>query len=175
MSSPLPSKAGYAKPILELLGDRNPLTVMAATADALAASIVGIDDAVLQKAEAPEKWSIADVIQHLADAEWVLGFRYRQIAAEDNVTLPFFDENAWARELKYQPINVERAMEDFRALREINLRFLRRIPEEKYSRAGFHPERGPESIEHCMKLYAGHDLVHLRQIGRIKTAVTAAS
>jgi hypothetical protein len=39
-------------------------------------------------------------------------------------------------------------------------------------RDGVHAERGEESVEHMIRLYAGHDLLHLEQLARIRRAVT---
>src|ERR1039458_4940011 len=46
---------------------------------------------------APGKWSIRQIVAHLADAEMVGAHRFRQVIAEDNPTLMAFDQDAWAR------------------------------------------------------------------------------
>ncbi len=56
-------------------------------------------------------------------------------------------------------------------LRERNLRLLRSLGAEERGRAGIHSVRGRETIEDIIKLTAGHDLVHRRQIDRIKQTV----
>ena len=48
---------------------------------------------------APGKWSIRQIIAHVADSELVCAHRMRQIAAEDNPTLIAFDQEAWTRNL----------------------------------------------------------------------------
>jgi hypothetical protein len=57
-------------------------------------------------------------------------------------------------------------------LRDANLRLISRIPASDYARVGVHSERGEESVAHMMKMYGGHDLLHRRQIERIRKAVT---
>ena len=161
----------YIQRMLDRIADRDPLKVMQSTGDSLRAAIAGIDPATLHRPEGVGKWSIAQVVQHLADCEWVLGFRFRKVAAETDVTLPFFNQDAWATELQFTPINVPQALDDFIALRTINLRFTRALPADRRARTGFHPERGNESIQHMLRLYAGHDLAHLAQIDRIKSTV----
>ena len=42
-------------------------------------------------------------------------------------------------------------------------------------RVGVHSERGEESVAHMIKMYAGHDLLHLAQLARIRRAVSSVS
>lgn len=58
-------------------------------------------------------------------------------------------------------------------LRQANLRLLTRASDGDLTRVGVHAERGDESVAHLIRLYAGHDLLHLKQIERIRRAVTA--
>lgn len=52
------------------------------------------------------------------------------------------------------------------------MRLLSRATPADMKRVGVHAERGEESVEHLIRLYAGHDLLHLRQLARIRAAVT---
>lgn len=56
----------------------------------------------------------------------------------------------------------------FEVLRRANLRLLARASAADLRRTGVHAERGEESLEHLRRLYAGHDLLHLRQIERVR-------
>lgn len=91
--------------------------------------------------------------------------------AQDRPTLTGYDQDAWAARLRYDQSNPEDALADFNVLRGGNLRLLARTTEADRKRVGLHTERGEESIEHMMRLYAGHDLLHLRQIARIREAI----
>jgi hypothetical protein len=51
------------------------------------------------------------------------------------------------------------------------LRLIERATPAELKRVGVHSERGEESIEYLVRLYAGHDLLHLRQIDRIRAVV----
>jgi hypothetical protein len=62
-------------------------------------------------------------------------------------------------------------MDQIRALRRSNLRLLRSLSPEELRRSGVHAERGEESVEHLLRLYAGHDLVHRRQLERIRAGL----
>ncbi len=67
-------------------------------------------------------------------------------------------------------MDLNEALEQIRVLRSANLKMLRRLSEAEMERYGIHSERGPESIRKILQLTAGHDLLHLNQIRRIKKA-----
>lgn len=162
--------AAYVASLLELLGSQDPIDIMDRTADELQAAVSGRSDDALETPEADGKWSIVEVIQHLADSEIVYGYRMRLIVAEDEPSIPGYDQNAWASNLRYANVPVSTALSDFRALRAINLRWLQGLSDKQLDRWGMHNERGQESVQHIVKLLAAHDLVHLNQIKRILTS-----
>lgn len=82
-----------------------------------------------------------------------------------------YDQDRWAERLHYDEADAAQALELFRVLRGANLRLLERATPEDLQRVGVHAERGEESVGYLIRLYAGHDLLHLRQIERIKRAV----
>jgi uncharacterized damage-inducible protein DinB len=153
------------------LGDRDPMPIHESTPAKVQQAIAGLDDAVLRKPERPGKWSILEVIQHLADSELVYGYRIRMIVSHPTPDIQGFDQDLWARELGYGQRDVRDALAEFRGLRESNVRLLKWLAPEKIERYGNHSERGKESVARMLKLYAAHDLVHLKQIERIKQTV----
>ena len=161
----------YVSAILELLGEREPLTVLREMPSSLSRAISGLSPKQLRTPERPGKWSIAQVLQHLADSEIVMGWRYRLIIAQDRPPLTGYDQDLWADRLHYEQANPLEALELFGVLRRANLRVLERLTPADLLRVGLHTERGEESIGHLLKLEAGHDLLHLRQIDRIHQAV----
>jgi hypothetical protein len=114
---------------------------------------------------------VLEVVQHLADTELVCGYRLRMIVSHPTPDIQGFDQDRWAKELEYGSRRLTDALSEFRSLRESNMRLLRSLGPEKLARYGYHSERGQESVLQIAKLYAGHDLVHLQQIERIKQAV----
>lgn len=161
----------YVRALLEVLGDRKPLEVLPRLMDEIRRAIDGIDPETLRKPEAPGKWSIIQVIQHLADTELVVGYRYRMILAQDSPPIPAYDQNLWADRLRYNEARLEEVLDQLRSIRESNLRLLRSLRPEEWERVGLHAERGPESVRRISELEAAHDLVHLRQIERIRNRV----
>ena len=161
------SGAEYTKAILAMLGDRDPIAVLTELVPWLERRLANVDDATLRRPEKPDKWAPIEVVQHLADAELVVGWRVRMILTQDTPSLPAFDQDTFARDLRYREIPLAEAMGQLSGLRTANLRLYRTLAPEALHRAGLHSERGPESIAHIMRMMAGHDLVHRRQIDRI--------
>jgi hypothetical protein len=162
----------YTGAVLDLLGDRKPMDVLQTTPPALRQLLAGMSDRQIAKPEATGKWSVRHVVQHLADSELVWGYRLRMVLAEDRPRLTGYDQDLWAERLRYDEADAERAADDFDVLRRSNLRLLAGAPRDAFKRVGVHAERGEESVEHMIRLYAGHDLVHLAQLDRIRQAVT---
>jgi hypothetical protein len=161
----------YVQALFDVLGDRDPLDTMPRTPALLRDAVEGVEDDALRRPEAPGKWSVVEVVQHLADSELVYGYRIRMTVAQDRPPIQGYDQDLWAQHLRYRDVRLEDALADFEALRTLNLRFLRALPDAAWERVGLHAERGEESVYQLTRLMGGHDLVHLRQIERVKRAV----
>lgn len=164
----------YIESLLSALGARDPLDVLRETPDAIQAAIAGVPDARLRRPEAAGKWSVAHVVHHLADSELVGAFRFRMILAHERPAIPAYDQDRWVERLHQPPGEVTEALDAFRFLRRENVRLLERLPAADRERVGVHAERGDESLGYMIRLYAGHDLVHRRQIDRILSANAVA-
>jgi uncharacterized damage-inducible protein DinB len=164
----------YTTAILDLLGDSKPIDVLKKTEAGLRRAIRGLSKKQLAKPEVPGKWSMRQVLQHLADSDLVWGYRVRMVLAQDRPTLTGYDQDQWADRLGYDEADAEQAIDDFAVLRRANLRLLKRASRDDLKRVGVHNERGEESVEHMMRLYAGHDLLHLRQLDRIRKGLRTA-
>jgi hypothetical protein len=119
---------------------------------------------IANRSEEAGKWSITEVLQHLADSELVFGYRLRMVIAHDRPTLTGYDQDLWANRLRYQGADAGQSLQDFGQLRDINLRMLDRVGTDAFHRVGMHTERGEETVAHMLRLYAGHDLLHIRQL-----------
>jgi hypothetical protein len=164
--------AAYTDALLELLGDRDPFEVQEGLLPGLRASLEGIDPADLRRPEAPGKWSVLDVVCHLADSELIYGYRLRMIVAEDEPALVGYDQDRWAERLHHDVRDLDLELERLESLRRSNLGFLRSLKDAEWDRVGRHSERGDESVRRVFEMLAAHDLVHLRQIERIKKSLT---
>jgi len=167
--------AAYTAAVLELLGARNPIEALQETVSALEQVRHGLSTEQVTQPEAPGKWSVRNVLQHLADSELVWGYRLRMVLSHDRPQLTGYDQDLWADRLRYDEADADQALQDFGVLRRANLRLLARASGEDLKRVGVHAERGAESVEHMIRLYAGHDLLHLEQLARIRRAVTRSA
>src|SRR5215210_224944 len=163
----------YTAALLQALGSRDPLEVLAATPAALEKAVAGLTPDQDGTPERPGKWSLRQVVQHLADSELVGGFRFRMVLAHDGPELPGYDQDLWAQRLRYEESDMATALNEFETYRRSNLRLLRRATPEEKKRVMHHSERGDEPLEYMIRLYAGHDRKHLGQIARIRQAIGA--
>jgi DinB superfamily len=168
---PVDKPGEYAQGLLNRLGDQDPLVVLAGLGAAVRKVFDGLPDATIRQPEAPGKWSMIEVAQHLADSEIVVGFRLRMILAHDRPEITAYDQDFWAERLRYREAKLDEVLEQLEALRAANLRIARRLTPDELSRFGVHAERGGESVGYLLRLVAGHDLVHLDQLARIRRAV----
>jgi hypothetical protein len=163
----------YIRAVLGLVETRDPMEVLGTTAGALRAVVAEVPVERIGVAERPGKWSILHVLRHLADSEIVWAYRLRMVLAQERPALIGYDQDAWADRLGYAESDAADSLSEFDALRTGNLRLVSRASDADLKRVGIHVERGEESLERMVRLYAGHDILHLRQIDRIRAAVTA--
>jgi hypothetical protein len=155
----------YRDRILGLLGERNPLESLPATAARVDETARRLGERGLAPSWGPGKWTGKQILAHLADAEMAIGFRIRQVLAEDGHRIQPFDEASWAR--RYENVDHEAALASFLASRRWNLALLRTLGPSDLDREAFHPERGPEKLGTIVRLLAGHDFNHLAQLERL--------
>lgn len=166
----------YIKRILGYVEGQDAIKVQKGTAGRLKKAISGLTAAQLKWRPQPAKWSIAEIVAHLADAEIVASWRMRSVIGENGVTIQPFDQDAWASTFNYRNRDTKRSLETFRVLRENNLAMLKEIPKETWDSYGMHLERGKETIAHLARMFAGHDTNHVLQVeGLVKELKQAKS
>lgn len=163
--------ARYVTDLLGFLGDRDPFAAQEELVAAVTALTQGLPDAALRRPEAPGKWSIIEAVKHLADTEIVYGFRVRMILAMPEPEIQGYDQDLWASALRYREADLADTLAQLALLRRTNLKLARSLGTPELDRVGLHSERGPESVRRIIELLAGHDLVHRRQIERIRARV----
>ena len=120
---------------------------------------------------APEgKWSVRQIMAHLADAEVVGAMRFRQVIAENDPKLQAYDQEAWANQLDYAKRKPSQSLETFRRTRSENYELLAGMPEDVFARRGLHSERGPISLLELVRLYADHAEKHGQQARAVRAA-----
>lgn len=157
----------YTERLLGYSKDKDGLALQQATPKKIAALIKGKTKKALTQRSAPDKWSVAEIVAHLADAEIAISWRLRQILSRNAVPIQAYDQDAWASKFDYAHRAPQQSLATFRTLRENNVALLKAADRKLWDNYGVHEERGNESIAHMVRMTAGHDLNHLQQIEAI--------
>jgi uncharacterized damage-inducible protein DinB len=151
-------------PYEKFLGDEDPVAVLFATPNRLEKLVAELSDARIEAAPAPGKWSIREIVAHLADCELVFAFRLRQTLASEHAVIQPFDQGVWGE--RYAAYDFATALEMFLATREWNLKLLATVSPADRRKPTTHPERGTMTFWTIVETMAGHDVNHLEQIER---------
>jgi len=157
----------YAERMFGHTAGQDPVKLQAAAPKKLERLVKGASTAKLRKKPAPGKWSVAEILAHLADAEVVISWRLRSVLGDPGIRVQAYDQNAWVTALHYEKRDPRKDIAHYRAQREANLALLKTLTPAQWKHCGLHSERGEESIEVIVRMIAGHDLNHIQQIERI--------
>ena len=134
---------------------------------AVVAALEGATDAELDRRPGPGKWTAREIVHHLADSEMTSAIRLRRLIAEDNPVIVGYDQEEFARRLKYdRPIAASLAA--FKAARETTAEILDLLTEAEWARTGTHSESGAYSVGTWLEIYAVHAHGHADQIRRAR-------
>ena len=105
----------------------------------------------------PDKWSIQEIVLHLADAEVIGAARIRMTYAEPGSTLPGYDQETWTSSFRYRELErseVQHALTLFSVLRSTTLHIFRQAAPRDWWKAATHPEWGEVNLRQLLELYA---------------------
>jgi hypothetical protein len=157
----------YMNRITGYVRGKDHVKVLRSTVRALKILLKGGTAAKIKKRPAPGRWSVAEILAHVAESELVFGYRLRMVLMSGGITIQAFDQNAWQRNAGYLNNNPKKAFNLFETLRENNIALLQSISPEQWDQHGMHEERGKETVRRMVEMFAGHDINHLRQIENI--------
>ena len=160
----------YVQRLQTYLGDRDPLRVQAATIARIEKLLKGVPSSKMRKRPAPGKWSIAEILAHLADNELVRSYRIKSILGLPGTPIAAYDQDRRAESQDYSRRDPKISLRVLRVLRESDLALLKSLRPEQWKQSGIHAERGKESVESLVRIGAGHDLNHIMQIEAILKA-----
>jgi hypothetical protein len=159
--------AEYKARILSYVEDKDPIAVQRETPALLAQMLNGVSADMLQAPPAADKWSVAELLAHLAEAEMGASWRYRQMIEHDGSSLLSYDQELWSSLGNYAAQDPQDSLQLFTLLRKGNVVMFERLTPEQWQRHGIHAERGEMSVRDLATQIAGHDLNHLAQIKAI--------
>jgi hypothetical protein len=111
-----------------------------------------------------ERWSIHEMIVHIADSEANSYVRCRRLVAEPGSTVMAYDENQWAIALNYHEQGTREALELFKWLRLKSYTLIKSVPEAVWSNTIQHPENGSMTMDDWLDVYEDHIPAHIRQM-----------
>jgi len=157
----------YTARVLGYIEGKKPLEILGATPRKIAALIKGVTKKKLAARPQPDKWSVIEILAHLADAEVVHAFRLRMILGSSGAPIQGYDQEVWAKYSDYSKHDPALSLESLRVNRERSLRLLKSLPRGMWDNFGMHSERGKETVTRVTEMMAGHDINHMNQIRRI--------
>jgi DinB superfamily len=160
----VPDATGYATRLLAYTEGKDPLAMQSDAPSILADLIRGVLPAKLTARPAPDKWSVGEILAHLAEDELTSSWRYRQMLEHSGIALAGFDQDLWAKLGKYSEWKPQESLEMFRLLREANLRLLGALSPDQWQCFGVHTERGKITVRDLARHMAGHDINHIEQM-----------
>jgi hypothetical protein len=125
---------------------------------------------LLQWRPGPDRWSISEVLAHLADIEKVYSERVRRILAEDSPALQKYEQPGASDAGAYSQGFAAEHLASFTAARRAVVAFLKSVPASSGARTARHSELGVITMSQMLNEWASHDLGHLRQIAEVYRA-----
>jgi DinB superfamily len=119
----------------------------------------------------PNKWSAREIVHHLADSESASALRLRRLLTEDKPLIQGYDQDEYAKRLKYNEREMAPALDAFRAARETTVQLLQLMNDSDWQREGEHSESGRYGTEDWLRIYAAHAHNHAAQIRRLREAL----
>src|SRR5689334_10161628 len=143
----MPDTAEYLAGIHQHLAGRDPLEAQRQSISVLAELISHASTEKLMERPSKDKWSVAEILAHLAEDEIATSWRYRQMIEHSGIALAGFDQDLWAKIGNYQSRSPLESLDLFRLLRADNLRLLQQLAPEQWECYGIHAERGETTIK----------------------------
>ena len=157
----------YKERILSLVEGKDAVAVMRETPSRLAKLVDGASADELSKRSEPGKWSVSEILVHLAEAEVGSYWRYRQMIEHNGSSLIPFDQDLWYELGDYSERDAKESLQLFRMLREGNLRMFDKLTPAQWQLGGVHMERGPMTVADLARQIAGHDINHVAQVEKL--------
>ncbi len=159
--------AEYKARILSYVEGQDPIAIQRGTLDSLVQLLEGVPESKLRERPAADKWSVAELLAHLADAEIAASWRYRQMIEHSGCPLAQYDQDLWNKLGNNASRPPADALQLFRLLRQANFRMFEQLTPEQWRCYGVHAERGEMTVRDLALQIAGHDVNHVEQVRKI--------
>jgi len=132
--------------------------------DQLVAALEEFPREMWQWKPAPERWSIHEIIIHLADSEASSYLRCRRFIAEPGQSVMAYDQDVWAQKLNYHAQSTADAIELFKWLRRTSYNLVKDLPESAWASKLQHPEHADYTFDRWLDIYERHTAGHINQM-----------
>ena len=147
---------------------------LAINRDRVAALARGVRGEQVRWKPEPDSWSILDVVCHLADEEeFDFPVRLRLILEDSGKEWPLIDPESWIVDHKYSEQDLYQTLNRYLALRNQGLAWLASLEAPEWSRV-YQAPFGEICAGDIYAAWAGHDLLHLRQLVELHRGFLAA-
>jgi uncharacterized damage-inducible protein DinB len=107
------------------------------------------------------KWSVKEVIGHLADGERIFAYRALRIARADTTELPGFEENNYVPAGRFDRRTLADIAAEFASVRAATLTLVRSFDADALARRGS-ANNTPVTVRALVAIIAGHELHHVK-------------
>jgi hypothetical protein len=150
----------YFTYISEIAADEDVLAVLAGLDRSTAALLAPLTEAQAGHRYAPGKWTVREVVGHVADSERVFAYRALSIARGDAAPLPGFEENEWAAVSNADRRPLVDLLAELRAVRAASLALFQGFGAAEWERSGTASGK-PVTVRALPYIIAGHERHHL--------------
>jgi hypothetical protein len=156
--------AEYAKPDIDAVPGDDAVMALEAGAKATLGLLAPLSEvAVAGFTYAPGKWTLKEIIGHLADDERIFAYRALCLARDDGRELPGFDENRYTAAAGFEQRSLASLLAEYRSVRQATVALLTGLPADAWRRRGI--VNGYAATVRGLAFHiAGHELHHLRTI-----------
>lgn len=131
----------------------------------LEALLGGLSEGMALHRYAPGKWSIKEMVGHLADAERVLAYRLLRIARGDATPLAGYEEDDYVKAAGFDRRPLADLLAEFRAVRHATVCLVRHLDAEAFARQGTAIDRpfSAAALAHILFGHVAHHMAVLRE------------
>lgn len=160
MDHPLPGE--YAPFYAGYIAAVPPGDLMALLATEETRAVVGmLSDAEARHRYAPGKWSVKEVVGHIADTERIMSYRALRVGRGDETPLPGFEQEGYVSSTSWDDIPLATLLDDLGHVRRATLSLFRAFTPEAMLRRGT-ASGMPVSVRGLAAIIVGHERHHLR-------------
>ncbi len=153
----------YASYVQRASSKDDVLAALSQQIDEINSALGNLSDEQALFRDAPQEWSIKEVMGHLNDVERVFSYRLLRISRNDATPLPGFEQNDYVREAGFDTHPIKDLIQEFEHLRHANILAIQNMSEEAALRIGA-ASGYPVSARALIYMLVGHVDHHMESL-----------